>query len=66
MTEQQSKVTLRQRKKIDQAFQSNIERFIGSDQCVAMQNDVRMFGDAAFTRDSSPKENAPKESRKSS
>ena len=54
MAEQQSKVTLRQRKKIDEAFQANSERLMSSDQFVAIQSDMWMFGDAAFgTRRSS-------------
>jgi len=44
-------ISPRQRKKIDQTFRANIDRFVGSDELAAMQNDLRMFGDAAFTQD---------------
>lgn len=46
-------VSTRQHEKIDQAYRANIDKFVGSDEFVAMQNDVRLFGDAAFTRDHS-------------
>lgn len=51
-----SGISSRQAKKIDQALRTNIEEYIGSDEFVAMQNDVRMFGDAAFTPHHSPEE----------
>lgn len=44
-----SGVSSRQAEKLDQTFRANIEEYIGSDEFVAMHNDVRMFGDAAFT-----------------
>jgi len=53
--ELQSGISPRQVEKIDQAFRANIDRYIGSDEFVAMQNDVRMFGDAAFTPESPKK-----------
>lgn len=40
----------RQSERIDASFTKNIEKFFGSDEFIAMQNDVEMFGDAAFTR----------------
>ena len=46
-----SSISLRQAVKIDQALLSNINKFAGSDAFVAIQNDVRMFGDVAFTSD---------------
>jgi|CXWL01.1.fsa_nt_gi hypothetical protein len=61
-----SGVSRRQSEKIDQAFRSNVEKYVGSDEFVAMQNDVRMFGDAAFTREHSLEEDGPKDSVKSS
>ena len=36
--------------KVDQAFRKNIDRFVGSDSFTAMQADVDMFGDEAFTK----------------
>ncbi len=48
ITEQQSQLSERQRKKIDKAFQSNKERLVNSDQFLAMQSDMKMFGEAAF------------------
>ena len=41
-------ISLRQCEKSDQSFQENVERFVGSDAFLAMQNDVEMFGDDAF------------------
>jgi hypothetical protein len=61
-----SRVSRRQSEKIDQAFRANVDKFVGSDEFVAMQNDVRMFGDAAFTRDHPLEEDEPKDSGKSS
>jgi hypothetical protein len=40
----------RQRQKIDQAFRSNVDRFVGSDFFKAMDADVKMFGSSAFAR----------------
>lgn len=48
-------ISPRQSETIDQSFRSNIDKYIGSDEFQAMQNDVRMFGDAAFTRSHAPK-----------
>lgn len=45
-----ARISERQSEKIDQSFHSNLTKYIGSDECEAMQNDLRMFGDAAFTR----------------
>jgi hypothetical protein len=64
-----SSISLRQATKIDQALLSNIEKFTGSDAFVALQNDVRMFGDASFTGDYSceaDKDLKAKEPKKSS
>jgi hypothetical protein len=49
-------VSERQSKKIDETFRTNIQSYIGSDEFMAMQNDLRMFGDAAFIRPTSEKE----------
>ncbi|WP_447983225.1 hypothetical protein [Nitrospira sp. Nam74] len=43
-------VSARQLQKIDASFEKNIEDFVGSDEFIAMQTDVEMFGDVAFTR----------------
>lgn len=45
---QQSQISDRQRKKIDTAFEYNKERLANSDQLLAMQADLMMFGEAAF------------------
>lgn len=45
----------RQREKMDQAYREKITAFIGSDAYIAMENDVRMFGKAAFISDSPTK-----------
>jgi hypothetical protein len=54
VAEGHSGISPRQGAKIDQAFRANIDNFIGSDAFVAMENDIRMFGDSAFTRDHPP------------
>ena len=61
-----SGISPRQAEKIDRAFRANKDKFLGSDASVAMQNDLRMFGNAAFTRGYSPDEDGPEESKKSS
>lgn len=61
-----SGISPRQAEKIDRAFRANADKFVGSDACIAMQNDLQMFGNAAFTRDYSPEEDGPEESKKSS
>ncbi|MCX5724211.1 MAG: hypothetical protein NTX84_06800 [Nitrospirae bacterium] len=38
----------RQAEKIGEAYRENINAFIGSDAFIAMKNDRRMFGEAAF------------------
>jgi hypothetical protein len=43
-----SGVSPRQADKIKQAYLENIDTFIGSDAFIAMENDIRMFGGAAF------------------
>lgn len=60
-----SGVSRRQSEKIDQAFRANVDKFVSSDEFIAMQNDVRMFGDAAFTRVHPLEEDGPKDSGKS-
>ena len=54
--ELRSGISPRQVEKIDQAFRANRDNFIGSDAFVAMEHDIRMFGDAAFTQHHSPEE----------
>jgi hypothetical protein len=49
--ELQSGISPRQGQKIDRAFRANIDNYIGSDEFIAMENDIRMFGDSAFMRD---------------
>ena len=44
-----AKMSDRQSDKVDAAFRANIDRFAGSDAFIAMQADVEMFGDEAFT-----------------
>ena len=60
-----SGVSCCQSEKIDQAFRANVDKYVGSDEFIAMQNDVRMFGDAAFTRDPPLEEDGLKDSGKS-
>lgn len=43
-------VSDRQQEKIDEAFRTNLDRYIGSDAFTAMQADVEMFGNAAFKK----------------
>ena len=43
-------VSERQKEKIDEAFRSNIDRYIGSDAFTAMNADVDLFGEEAFSR----------------
>jgi hypothetical protein len=43
-----SSVSPRQADRIDQAYRENINTFIASDAFIAMDNDIRMFGSAAF------------------
>jgi len=47
-------VSKKQQAKIDEGFRKNIDSFAGSDAFRAMQADVEMFGDAAFTRGKGP------------
>lgn len=43
-------VSDRQQTKIDEAFRANVDRFIGSDAFAAMQADIELFGDDAFSK----------------
>lgn len=45
-------VSDKQRQKIETGFKNNLDRFVGSDAFAAMQADVDMFGDQAFTKHS--------------
>jgi hypothetical protein len=56
VTEGYSVISPRQAAKIDQSFRENKDNYIGSDHFIALENDVRMFGQAAFTRKGSSKE----------
>jgi hypothetical protein len=62
----QSGISPRQAQKSDDARRANVEKYVGSDEFLAMLNDLRMFGEAAFTRDELPKEGGSKESKTSS
>lgn len=43
-------VSDRQQSKINTAFRENIDRFVGSDAHTAMEADIRLFGDDAFSK----------------
>jgi len=43
-------VSDRQQSKIDEAFRANVDRFVGSDAVAAMEADIRLFGDDAFSK----------------
>jgi hypothetical protein len=43
-------VTDRQRQKIESALRSNVDSYIGSDAFIAMTADIRMHGNAAFSK----------------
>jgi hypothetical protein len=66
VAELQSGISPRQAQKSDEARSANVEKYVGSDEFLAMLNDLRMFGDAAFTRDDLPEEGGSKESKTSS
>jgi len=51
-----SGISPRQGAKIDKSFSENKDTYIGSDDFIAMGNDIRMFGNAAFTRKGSSEE----------
>jgi hypothetical protein len=59
VAKRQSGISPRQTERIDQSFRENKDNYNGSDDFIAMENDVRMFGDAAFTRKRSPQEDRP-------
>lgn len=48
-TELSASISPRQLEKIEKSFQENAKKFVGSDAFVAMQNDIEMFGDDAFS-----------------
>ncbi|MGQ0556588.1 MAG: hypothetical protein ACT4PN_11675 [Nitrospiraceae bacterium] len=66
VAELQSGISPRQAQKSDEARRANVENYVGSDEFLAMLNDLRMFGEAAFTRDDLPEESGPKELKISS
>lgn len=49
-TELLGSISTRQRERIEQSFRENAKRFVGTDAFFAMQNDIAMFGDDAFTQ----------------
>lgn len=63
VAELQSSISPRQAQKTDEALHANVEKYVGSDEFLAMLNDLRMFGEAAFIRDDLLEENEPKESK---
>lgn len=65
VAELQSGISPRQAQKSDEARRANVENYVGSDEFLAMLNDLRMFGDAAFMRDDLPEEGGLEESKKS-
>lgn len=46
-------ISPRQADKIDKAFHANKDHYVGSGEFLAMLNDIRLFGDAAFSQDRS-------------
>lgn len=44
-------ISSRQRQKIDEHFRANVDKLVDSDLLLAMQRDVELFGDAAFSRE---------------
>lgn len=66
VAELQSGISPRQAQKSDEARRTNVENYVESDEFLAMLNDLRMFGEAAFTRDDLPEDGGPKESKTSS
>lgn len=66
VAELQSGISPRQAQKSDEARRANVENYVGSDEFLAMLNDLSMFGEAAFARDDLPEEGAPRESKTSS
>jgi hypothetical protein len=48
MAELKGKISERQRAKIDESFRQNIDKLVGTDLMRAMEEDVRLFGDATF------------------
>ena len=43
-------ISPRQLEKIDETFRLNAEKFVGTDAFIAMQNDIEMFGEDAFSQ----------------
>ncbi|MBP6903458.1 MAG: hypothetical protein KBC73_25460 [Burkholderiaceae bacterium] len=54
MREALNSVSDRQQEKIDEAFKKNVDKFIASDSFRAMQADLAMFGDDAFSKRQPP------------
>ena len=59
MAELNATISDRQREKIDEAFWVDLDRVAESDSFRAMDNDVRLFGRAAFTRSGTSGEDEP-------
>jgi hypothetical protein len=57
--EGQDGISSRQLAKIEKSFRENMDNYRGSDDFIAMENDVRMFGKAAFTGKGSSEEETP-------
>ena len=51
VVELQSGISPRQAQRSDEARRANVENYVGSDEFLAMLNDLSMFGEAAFARD---------------
>lgn len=62
----QSSISPRQIQKSDEARRANLESYVGSDEFLALLNDLSMFGEAAFAQDDLPEEGGSKESKTSS
>lgn len=52
MSEVQAKISDKQNEKITDTFKKNIDKLANSESFRAMENDVRLFGDKAFRKDS--------------
>lgn len=63
VAELQSSISPYQAQKSDEALHANVEKYVGSDEFLAMLNDLRMFGEAAFIRDDLFEEDGSKESK---
>jgi hypothetical protein len=53
-------ISPRQQKKSDRSFRANADKFVGSDAFIAMQNDIDMFGEDAFSQRQTESDSDPK------